>query len=193
MTTDSHALARAAIEESLEIQARLREPAWLEEIVRAAEVVASSLAAGGKVLLFGNGGSASDASHVAAEFVGRFMRERRALPALSLCADHAALTAIANDYGFERVFARQVEACGVAGDVAVAISTSGRSANVLAGVRTARELGLATIGLTGGDGGSLADLVDVCLTVPSGATARIQESHILIAHVVCDLVEQRFC
>jgi len=126
---------------------------------------------------------------VAAEFVGRFVAERRALPALSLSSDDSAITAIANDYGFPRVFARQVEAFGSPGDVAVAFSTSGRSPNVLEGVRTARELGMRSIGLTGGDGGELAAAVDVCLRVPSSITARIQEGHILLAHVLCELVE----
>jgi len=126
---------------------------------------------------------------VAAEFVGRFVAERRALPALSLSSDDSAITAIANDYGFPRVFARQVEAFGSPGDVAVAFSTSGRSPNVLEGVRTPRELGMTSIGLTGGDGGELAAAVDVCLRVPSSITARIQEGHILLAHVLCELVE----
>ena len=126
---------------------------------------------------------------MAAEFVGRFVAERRALPALSLSSDDSAITAIANDYGFPRVFARQVEAFGSPGDVAVAFSTSGRSPNVLEGVRTARELGMTSIGLTGGDGGELAAAVDVCLRVPSSITARIQEGHILLAHVLCELVE----
>lgn len=193
MATDAHYLAQRAIEDCLEVQARLLEPKCLGEIVRAADLIGGSLAAGGKLLLFGNGGSASDASHVATELVGRFMSERRALPALALCADNSAVTAIANDYGFERVFARQIEAFGAAGDVALAISTSGRSPNVLAGARIARELGLGTVGLTGGNGGALAGLVDVCLRVPATATARIQESHILIAHVLCELVERRFC
>ena len=126
---------------------------------------------------------------MAAEFVGRFVAERRALPALSLSSDDSAITAIANDYGFPRVFARQVEAFGSPGDVAVAFSTSGRSPNVLEGVRTPRELGMTSIGLTGGDGGELAAAVDVCLRVPSSITARIQEGHILLAHVLCELVE----
>ena len=126
---------------------------------------------------------------MAAEFVGRFVAERRALPALSLSSDDSAITAIANDYGFPRVFARQVEAFGSPGDVAVAFSTSGRSPNVLEGVRTARELGMRSIGLTGGDGGERAAAVDVCLRVSSTTTARIQEGHILLAHVLCELVE----
>lgn len=190
MVTDGAVTARGAIEECLSVQRQLLEPGQVETIVQAAQVISRSLAGGGKVLLFGNGGSASDASHIATELVGRFVTERRALPAISLSADQSALTAIANDYGFERVFARQLEALGARGDVAVAISTSGRSPNVISAVRLARELGLATIGLTGADGGELARCVDVCLRVPSRITARIQESHILIAHVLCDLVER---
>jgi D-sedoheptulose 7-phosphate isomerase len=190
MSAERMQVARGAIRECFTIQQTLLEEDRLAEIVRAADVIGEALAAGGKLLLFGNGGSASDASHVATEFVGRFMRERRALPAISLCADDSALTAIANDYGFERVFARQLEALGRPGDVALAISTSGRSPNVLSGVQVAGDLGMTTIGLTGGDDGELAGAVDLCLRVPAQATARIQESHILIAHVICDLVER---
>jgi D-sedoheptulose 7-phosphate isomerase len=190
MANDAMSAARAAIEESVELQRRLLEPERVAEIAQAAGMITASLAEGGKLLLFGNGGSASDASHIATEFVARFMRDRRALPALSLCADQSALTAIANDFGYERVFARQLEALGAPGDVVLAISTSGRSPNVLAGTRAARSLGLTTIGLSGAGGGDLAGLVDVCLRVPSETTARIQEGHILIAHVLCELVEQ---
>jgi D-sedoheptulose 7-phosphate isomerase len=190
MSAERTEIAQEAIKASISTQRGLLDESRLADMVRAADLISASLAQGGKLLLFGNGGSASDASHVATEFVGRFMRERRALPAISLCADNSALTAIANDYGFDRVFARQVEAVGRAGDVALAISTSGRSPNVLAGVQTARELGLRTIGLTGRDGGELPSVVDLCLTAPASDTARIQESHILMAHVLCDLVER---
>jgi len=156
----------------------------------AADALLTALGAGRKVLVCGNGGSAADAQHVAAELVGRFVRERRAFPALALTTDTSILTAIGNDYGFERVFARQVEAHGQAGDVLVAISTSGGSANVLAAVETARSRGLVTIGLTGRDGGALGRAVDVHLNVPSPSTARVQEVHITTLHVLCDLVEQ---
>ena len=169
---------------------------FLEEnadaLARAVELVGDALAAERKVLLFGNGGSAADAQHIAAEFVGRFARERRALPALALTTDTSALTAIANDYGYEHVFARQVHALGVAGDVALAISTSGRSPNVLRAVETCRERGVRTIGLTGGDGGPLATMVDVSLRVSASThSARIQETHILVGHVICELVDRR--
>ena len=169
---------------------------FLEEnadaLARAVELVGDALAAERKVLLFGNGGSAADAQHIAAEFVGRFARERRALPALALTTDTSALTAIANDYGYEHVFARQVHALGVAGDVALAISTSGRSPNVLRAVEACRERGVRTIGLTGGDGGPLATMVDVSLRVSASThSARIQETHILVGYVICELVDHR--
>jgi phosphoheptose isomerase len=160
-----------------------------ENISRAGRAIAAALKGGGKVLLFGNGGSAADAQHIAAEFVGRFARERIPLPAIALTTDTSALTAIGNDYGFEQVFARQVQALGRPGDVAVAISTSGRSPNVLAGVEAACERGLTTIGLTGGDGGVLAGIVDIPIVVPSVNTALIQESHITVEHVLCEIVE----
>jgi D-sedoheptulose 7-phosphate isomerase len=141
------------------------------------------------VLLFGNGGSATDAAHIAAEFVGRYKRERAPLPAIALATDIAAITCIANDYGFEALFARQVQAHGRQGDVAIAISTSGNSPNVLKGVEAAKGLGLTTIAWTGGSGGKLAGMVDYAFVVPSTLTARIQESHITLGHVLCELIE----
>jgi D-sedoheptulose 7-phosphate isomerase len=159
---------------------------------RAIGIVADALGGGHKLLLFGNGGSAADAQHLAAEFVGRFMRERRALPAVALTTDTSALTAIANDYGYDEVFARQVRALGARGDVALAISTSGKSPSVLRAVEACREIGITTIGLTGGDGGALAGAVDVSLRVSaSRLSPRIQETHILIGHVLCELVDRR--
>ena len=163
-----------------------------EELEQTIDLIAGALRDGRKLLLFGNGGSAADAQHIAAEFVGRFMRERRGLPAIALTTDTSALTAIGNDYGFDEVFARQVRALGARGDVAVAISTSGRSANVLRAVEAARASGLKVIALTGGDGGSLAGMADVSLRVSASTlSARIQETHILIGHVICELVDQR--
>src|SRR5437773_8357837 len=163
-----------------------------ERIVDAAALIAQSLRSGGKLLLFGNGGSAADAQHLAAEFVGRFQRERQPLRAIALTTDSSALTAIANDYGYDEVFARQVRALGAPGDVALAISTSGRSPSVLRAVEACRALGIETIGLTGGDGGTLAGLVDLCLRVSASThAARIQETHILIGHVLCELVDRR--
>ena len=156
----------------------------------AAYLIASALLRGGKLLIFGNGGSAADAQHMAAEFVGRFGADRAALPAIALTTDSSTLTALANDYGFDRVFARQVEALGKAGDVALAISTSGASANVLEAVRTARDRGLATVGLTATGGDPLAEAVDAAIVVPATVTARIQEAHLLLEHVLCETVER---
>ncbi len=156
----------------------------------AAAALSAALRSGRKVLVCGNGGSAADAQHLAAELVGRFAGERPAWPALALTTDTSVLTAVANDYGFDRVFARQVEAHGQAGDVLVAISTSGASANVLRAVEAARARGLVTIGLTGRDGGKLGRLADVHLHVPSSSTPRIQEAHATLLHVLCELVER---
>ena len=160
-------------------------------VADAARLIARTLAAGGKLLLFGNGGSAADAQHIAAEFVGRFQRERRALAAIALTTDTSALTAISNDYGYEEVFVRQVQALARRGDTALAFSTSGRSPNVTRAVAACRDLGVHTIGLSGGDGGTLAGAVDLSLRVSaSKLSARIQETHILIGHVLCDLVDR---
>jgi D-sedoheptulose 7-phosphate isomerase len=187
MTTE---LAQKRIRESLTAQERLLAPAVLEPLVQAADALAAALLAGNKLLAFGNGGSAADATHIAGELVGRFLRERRALPALSLTDNPSAMTAIANDYAFDRVFVRQVEAFGVPGDVALGISTSGASRNVVAGLMAAREASLTTVALTGGDGGELPRVSDHCIVVPSPDTPRIQEGHTLLAHVLCELVEQ---
>ncbi len=145
-----------------------------------------------KVLLFGNGGSAADAQHIAAEFVGRFMRERIPLPAIALTTDTSVLTSIGNDYGFEQIFARQVLALGKPGDVAIAISTSGNSPNVLVAIEACRGRGIKTIGLTGGNGGQVVKAVDIPIVVPSTNTARVQECHIAIGHIFCELVEPLF-
>jgi phosphoheptose isomerase len=161
-----------------------------EVVSGAALALASSLGTGGKVLTFGNGGSAADAQHFAAELVGRFERERVALPAVALTTDTSALTAIANDYGFKSVFARQVEALGRPGDVALAISTSGASPNVLAGVAAARRAGMTTIGLCGRRGCDLCQAVDVAIAVEAGATARVQETHLTTEHAICRGIER---
>lgn len=161
-----------------------------DRIEQLAQVIAGAFREGRKVLLFGNGGSATDASHIAAEFVGRYHRDRAALPAIALATDMAALTCIANDYEYAEIFARQIQAHGQKGDVAIAISTSGNSPNVLKGVEAARTRGLTTIGWTGGAGGKLAKLVDHAFIVPSTVTARIQECHITLGHVLCELVEE---
>jgi D-sedoheptulose 7-phosphate isomerase len=158
-------------------------------IVAAGSLLARTFRRGGKLLLCGNGGSAADAQHLAAEFVGRFRMERRALPAICLTTNTSTLTAVSNDYRFEACFARQVEAFGVAGDVLLAISTSGRSPNVLNALRSARSRRLRTIGLTGAAAADMVTLSDVPIVVPSRDTQRIQECHIAIAHVLCELVE----
>ena len=179
---------RAIFEESARVKRAFAAEA-ADAVARAAEIVAGSFRNGGRVLLFGNGGSASDAQHLAAEWCGRLSRERAPLPALALTANTSDLTALGNDYGFDRVFARLVEAHGRAGDVAIAISTSGNSPNVLAAVVAARAGGLHTIALAGRDGGKLAPLVDLALVVPSDDTQRIQESHIAIGHALVELVD----
>ncbi len=191
MAPDRELVERAIAENAALSQALLEGelPAAVEE---AAGLLSEALDRGGKLLLFGNGGSAADATHIAAEFVGRFLLERPAAAALSLSDNASALTAIANDYGFDRVFARQVEAFGKSGDVGMAITTSGASPNVLEGLRTARALGMRTIALTGTRGESLERDVDVLIAVPSTATPRIQEAHTLIAHLICELVERRW-
>ncbi len=158
-------------------------------IAEAARVTAEALANGNKVLVMGNGGSAADAQHLAAELVGRFLRERRALPAIALTTDTSILTAVGNDYGFDQVFSRQVEALAQPGDVVIGISTSGNSANVLAALVSARAAGCRTIGLLGRDGGSIAGQVDLSLVIPTQETPHIQEAHVTIIHVLCDLVE----
>src|SRR3990167_8277912 len=161
-----------------------------DRIAQVATLLVTAFREGHKVLLFGNGGSATDAAHIAAEFVGRYKLERAPLPAIALATDIAAITCIANDYGFDELFARQVRAHGQKGDIAIAISTSGNSPNVLKGVAAARECGMVTIAWTGGTGGKLAALVDHPFIVPSTVTARIQESHITLGHVLCELVEE---
>ena len=159
------------------------------QIVEAALLINDCLAAGGKLLLFGNGGSAADAQHLAAEFVGRFVVERHGVAAIALTTDSSILTAVANDYGFKRVFARQIEALARPGDVAIGISTSGNSPNVIEAVNKAKKQNLKTIGLAGQDGGLLARASDVSVTGPTANTARIQECHIAIGHIWCELVE----
>ena len=161
-----------------------------EPVLRAAAAIVEALGRGGKLLLFGNGGSAADAQHVAAEFVGRFQRERAALAAIAITADTSVVTSIGNDYGYDRVFARQVEALGRAGDVAFGISTGGSSPNVVAGLHAAGARGLVTIALTGGDGGAVGRAAAIHVNVPSNVTARVQEVHRTLLHVICDLVEK---
>jgi D-sedoheptulose 7-phosphate isomerase len=163
----------------------------VENIRRCAEIINETFASGSKVLLCGNGGSAADAQHIAAEFVGRFETERKALPAIALTTDTSALTALANDYNYERIFSRQVEALARAGDLLIAISTSGNSRNVNSAVMTARGKGCRTLGLTSATGKKLASLCDDAILVPAKRTARVQESHILIAHLWCEMIDAK--
>ena len=182
------ARVRASLEESARLKLEMLELAG-ERIAAAAELLVGSFRAGGKLLAFGNGGSAADAQHLTSELAGRFDRERPGLPALALTANTSDLTAIGNDYGFERVFARLVEAHGREGDVVVALSTSGNSPNVIAGVEAARARGLRTIGLVGKGGGLLASHCEVVIQAPSQVTARVQECHIAAVHVLCELID----
>lgn len=182
-------LAISAFDESAEVKRKFVRD-YADRIAQLAQTVARALREGRKIMLFGNGGSATDASHLAAEFVGRYHRDRAPLPALALGTDMAAVTCIANDYDYTEIFARQIKAHGQKGDVAIAISTSGNSANVLKAVEVARGFGLITVGWTGGTGGKLAELVDHPFIVPSTVTARIQECHITLGHVLCELIEE---
>ena len=187
---------------SADIEERLTESIRTKERVRAqlipvmeraTRLMIEALEKGNKIFFFGNGGSAADSQHLAAELVGKmFIEGRRALPAIALTTDSSNLTALGNDFGFETVFSRQIEALGKPGDVAIGITTSGQSPNVLVAVKTARKLGLKTVGFIGKDGGKLKDLVDVAIVVPSDSTQRIQESHITIGQILCELVESHF-
>lgn len=180
------------IDASIAVKQELKKQAPL--LADVAGRLVEALAHGNKVMLFGNGGSAADAQHLAAEFVGRFLVDRRPLPALALTVDSSCLTAIGNDYSYDLVFARQVEGLGQKGDVVIGISTSGNSPSVIEGIRSARKLGLLTVGLTGRSGGKLKSEAEICICVPSSETPRIQESHILVGHVLCALVEEAmFC
>lgn len=163
-----------------------------KELRQAADMMIDCLERNGKILICGNGGSAADAQHFAAELTGRFVRERKALAAVALSTDTSALTAIANDYGFQEVFSRQVKALGRPGDVLVSISTSGDSANILGATNTAHEIGCKTIALTGRSGGKLAELAQLAIRVPGSETARVQELHILTLHILCELIDTHF-
>jgi len=163
----------------------------LDKIEAAANILIEAVSQNKKILLFGNGGSAADSQHIAAEFIGRFQKERRAVAAIALTTNSSILTSLSNDYSYEMIFARQIEGLAQAGDVALGISTSGQSANVIEGCKKARELGLKTIALTGNGGGKMGEMVDINLDVPSAVTARIQEAHICIYHTLCELVEDQ--
>jgi D-sedoheptulose 7-phosphate isomerase len=187
--TDMQSVIREHMEASIAAKRRVLDQ-LLPVIESAAQAIIGAVRTGNKVLFFGNGGSASDAQHLAAEFVGRYEKERRALPSIALTTDTSILTAVANDYSFDTIFARQIEALGVRGDVAFGISTSGNSKNVNQAILAAKAKGLKTIGLTGRSGGELAKIADITIVIPVERTAHIQECHIAIGHVLCRLVDE---
>lgn len=185
--TATSLLQRSLEEHLATVQALLE--STIGEIERAGELISQTLSKGHKILICGNGGSAADAQHIAAELVGRYERQRRPWPAIALTTDTSALTALSNDYGYEEVFARQVAALAVAGDLLLALSTSGASPNVIKAAQTARDLGCKTIALTGGKAEPLASLCDLAVIVPSERTSRVQEAHITIGHLWCELID----
>ncbi|MFA4992005.1 MAG: SIS domain-containing protein [Candidatus Omnitrophota bacterium] len=176
------------IKESIDVKNKVieRDVEAISELARAA---LSTLKSGNKILIFGNGGSAADSMHIAAELVGRFHRERNALPAMALVDNASTITALSNDYSFDSVFERQIEAFGKKGDMAIALSTSGKSKNVIRAAKKALDMGIKTALLTGETGGDLAEIADIVIKVPSASTARIQEAHITIGHIICELIE----
>lgn len=184
-------LVRSRIEESIAVKQKiLASDVILNQIKEISDVINESLSKGGKVLLCGNGGSASDAMHIAGELVGRFQMERKGVPAIALNGDVTSVTSISNDYGYENVFARMADALMDEKDVLIGISTSGNSQNVYNAILKAKEIGGKTIALLGKDGGTIKDVADISLIVPSDCTARIQESHIMIGHIICEIVEK---
>lgn len=179
-----------AFRESAEVKLKFLQE-YTDRIVQVTDLILNAYHQGHKLLFFGNGGSATDASHLAAELVNRYRRDREGLPAIALTTDMSVITSIGNDISYNEIFARQVQALGQKGDIAIAISTSGNSLNVLRAVEAAKQKGITTIGFTGGTGGKLVNLVDYAFLVPSKNTARIQETHITLGHVICELVEER--
>ena len=193
VASDALQLVTDRIKESADVKLAILEDRRLMTLVlEIAQACVRGLKSAGKIIFFGNGGSAADAQHLAAELTGRYLKERPALSALALTSNTSSLTAIGNDYGFEMVFARQIEAIGREGDVAIGISTSGNSNNVVLAMRTARKMKLITVGITGARGGQLREESDYCLCVPSEETPRIQEAHILLGHVLCEIIEEAF-
>lgn len=192
MSSETEQKIRAMAGESLSVKQRFFADSTAD-VARAAEMIVAAMRAGGKLLLLGNGGSAADAQHIAAELAFKMGRERDALPAFALTTDTSLLTAISNDRSFDHVFSRQIQALGRAGDIALAISTSGNSANIVEAVRQARAMNIQTIGLLGAGGGQVAPMVDLALIVPHRETPRIQEVHITIGHIICQLIEDALC
>ncbi len=188
--SDARGLVEERIREAGELTGRMLDGDLTEQVASVATAILDCYRAGGKAIFCGNGGSAADAQHLAGEFLGRYLRDRRSLPAVALADGISAVTAIANDYGFAEIFSRQLEGVARSGDVLVALSTSGRSENVLAAVDRAAELGVVTVGMTGAEGGPLCERCDHCLRVPSDQVPRIQEAHMLIGHALCEFVER---
>lgn len=186
--TDFGSLVEKRIRESIQVKQALLDREK-QTIVSVGQLLVDAYRKQATVFLFGNGGSAGDAQHIAAELVGRFTMERRALPAVALTTNTSTLTALGNDYSYDIVFSRQLEAFGRPGDIAIGISTSGNSGNVLAGLETAKRIGMVTVGMTGETGGRIRDITEHCICVPSRDTARIQESHITVGHILCEMIE----
>lgn len=182
---------RRIFEESLAVK-QATVDSNIDLIIQAVDMIIASLEQNGKILFFGNGGSAADAQHIAAEFVGRFMKERKALAAIALTTDSSVLTCLGNDYSYDIIFSRQIEALGNDQDIAFGLTTSGNSTNVIKGIEQAKQQGLKTIVMTGCGGGKLKGMVDIHLDVPSQSTARVQEAHMCIYHTICELVENQF-
>ena len=183
-------MIKSIIEENCKVNASLLSKENLELIEKIAEKITQTIKNGGKIIVFGNGGSAADSQHMVAELVGRFKKERKAYPALALTTNSSSITALSNDYGYEVSFARQLEAIGKTGDLAIGISTSGTAINVIKAIEKAREMGIQVVSFTGKAGGKLKDLSDISIVVKSNDTARIQEAHILLIHILCELVEE---
>lgn len=179
------------VEEKKELMKKLAEPnGYLEQVEEAGQWMIEALGNGNKIILAGNGGSAADAQHFAGEIVGRFTMERRALPAISLCVDPSVMTCIANDYGYDEAFARQIEGLGNKGDIFIAISTSGNSGNIIRAIEVAHKKDIKVVGYLGKDGGKIKELCDLALVVPSNSTPRIQETHTLTTHILCEMIEK---
>lgn len=193
-TLDTAQLVAKRVRESVAVKEAILENEDLLDLVQeVGEVCVHSLKEGGKLLFLGNGGSAADAQHLAAELVGRYLRERRPLSAVALTTNSSCLTSVGNDYSYEEIFSRQIEAFGNKGDVAIGISTSGNSPNVVRALQAAKGKGMITVAMTGWTGGELKGLAEYCLCIPSTQTPRIQEGHILIGHVLCEIIEENFC
>ena len=184
---------KARLIESANVKIKISEnKELLDKILGVSNEIAQALGNGKKILICGNGGSAADAQHIAAELVGKFMKERRALPAIALNTNTSVITAIGNDYSYDDIFARQVEAFGTSGDILIGISTSGNSKNVLKAFEIAKKISIMTVALTGQSGGKMKEMVDICINVPSSLTPRIQEAHITIGHIMCEIAEAHF-